>query len=303
MLGLAGCDLGIQVGRVSSDGATTGQEVNLSTQSGATTINAADPNPCEVDLDFGNVPIGLSDSAVVGVLNTGTEPLDLSANGTLATGIQPELLARLKSVPAGGAGHFTVTFEPFEAGLEFSTLTISTNDVNPSCPAAPGATGSALTVKLTGTGIDLSLVVEPSTFDFGNILLNTTGKASVMLINKSTAPVNTIAASVIGSDASLFVVDNCPDGPGRRCLGDGEHQLLAARARDPVDRLGRLFGTGWREGNPDPLRRAGGARPDVGAQSDQLRLRGARADSPGCRLHPGHESIQRAGDDHGHLGV
>src|SRR4029077_15891449 len=52
--------------------------------SGAGTVMATFPNPCEIDVDFGNVPIGLSDSATIQVDNTGSAALDLSqVNPTL----------------------------------------------------------------------------------------------------------------------------------------------------------------------------------------------------------------------------
>jgi hypothetical protein len=180
--------------------------VNLGTQSGPTAIDATASNSCELDLDFGNVPVGLSESAVVNVENTGTEPLVLAANGTLGTGFSL-LYDTHQPIPAGGSGQFTVTFQPLETGTVAGTLTIPTNEVNPSCPAAAGA---ALTVNLTGTGIQLSLVVQPDVLDFGNTLLNTTKEMSVLLINKSTAPVTSITTEVVGSDANLFVVDNAP---------------------------------------------------------------------------------------------
>ncbi len=166
------------------------------------------PNPCEIDVDFGDVPIGLTDQVTVEITNVGSGALDLSqVNPTL----DPEFglsYGTQQPIQTGEFGQFGVTFQPYKVGTVSSQFTIQTDGSSSTCPN--GTTNATVTVKLTGNGIQLSLVVQPNVLDFGNTLLNTTGKKSVMLINKSTAPVNAITASVVGSDESLFVVDNAP---------------------------------------------------------------------------------------------
>ncbi len=44
-------------------------------------MTASNPNRCELDLDFGSVPVGVLESAVVLVKNTGTGILTLSGVG------------------------------------------------------------------------------------------------------------------------------------------------------------------------------------------------------------------------------
>jgi len=75
--------------------------------------------------------------------------------------------------------------------------------------------GQGTSGATSGQEVNLSfqvscITVSPDTLDFGDVSLNTTAKASVMLIDKCTVPVTGIVASVTGTDANLFVVDNAP---------------------------------------------------------------------------------------------
>ncbi len=65
-------------------------------------------------------------------------------------------------------------------------------------------------VRLSGNGIQLSLVVQPSILDFGDTLINTTSTKSVTLINRSTVPVTGIGATLAGADEKLFTVVDAP---------------------------------------------------------------------------------------------
>ncbi len=94
-----------------------------------------------------------------------------------------------------------------------------------------------VTIQFTGTGIQLSLVVQPTVLDFGNTLINTTTKKSVTLTNKSTAAVTGITAPVTGGDANLFAVDNAPTtlGPGDSATVDISYSPLALQTRSLAD--------------------------------------------------------------------
>ncbi len=208
----------------------------LGGQNGATVAVATNPpnNPCEFDLNFGDVPIGLVDSVVVQVYNTGTGPLDLQQ---VDPTLDPEFGLNYPTplpVPTQQFYPFTATFQPYKVGMVTSTITINTDGQNSLCPApAAGATGNTLTVVLTGNGIQLSLVVQPNVLDFGNTLINTTSKKSVMLINKSTAAVTGITAAVIGGDMNLFTVDDAPTalGAGESATVDISYAPLALETR------------------------------------------------------------------------
>jgi len=210
-------------------------KVNLGGQTGDQTATATYPNPCEIDLDFGNIPIGLIDTATVQIVNNGTGALDLSQ---VVPTLDPEFSLNYQNtqqlIEPSTLGEFTVSFQPYKVGMVSSTFTIQTDGVNSACPAPTGAnSGDTVTVVLSGNGIQLSLVVQPNVLDFGNTLINTTTKKSVMLINKSTASVTGITAALIGGDANLFVVDNAPMtlGAGDSATVDISYSPLALETR------------------------------------------------------------------------
>ena len=209
-------------------------KATLGGQSGSTTVNATFPNPCEIDLDFGDLPIGLTDSVVVRINNDGSSALDLSQ---VIPTLDPEFsLSYPQQAPiqAGAYGSFTVSFQPYRVGQVTSMFTIQTDGINSLCPAPTGnSTGDTITVSLAGNGIQLSLVVQPNVLDFGNTLINTTVKKSVMLVNKSTAAVTGITATLGGGDQKLFTVDDAPTtlGPGMSATVDISYAPVAIEVR------------------------------------------------------------------------
>jgi len=210
--------------------------VALGGQSDPTVATATYHNPCEIDLDFGNVPIGWVDSATVEVKNVGTSALDLS-QGTPDSDQEFSLSSQnpQQTVQPSNLANFIATFRPDKVGQASSTFTIQTDGWNSQCSAATGGSWpqDIVTVRLAGNGVQLSLVVQPDAVDFGNTLINTTVKKGVMLINKSTAPVTGIKATVIGGDANLFVVNNAPGtlGPGDSATVDISYSPLAFETR------------------------------------------------------------------------
>ena len=231
MAGNSGCKC---IGRCGGGDAAASPRVHLGAQTGDTTATATYPNSCEVDLDFGDVPIGLIDTAVIQIENIGDAALDLSQ---VMPSLDPEFVVNWgtqQPIQPGSFGQITVTFQPYNVGQVTSTFTIPTNGVNSQCPAPTGSSAdNTVTVTLTGNGIQLSLVVQPNVLDFGDTLLNTVATKSVMLINKSTASVTGITATVIGGDANLFVVDDAPAtlGAGDSATVDISYSPLALETR------------------------------------------------------------------------
>ncbi len=200
------------VGTVSGSatgGTTTGQTIG--DPAIAASDAAMDPNPCEVDFDFGSLGVGLTTSESFTISNAGNGVLDLLAvdGGT----VDPAFGASYTTPPPiqpDGQFQFTVSFSPSVQGQVTSTVTIPTDGLNPSCPATPGTSDSSLTVQLTGTGIPFCLQVQPTLLDFGNTEINTSNTKSVTLTNACTAPATGIAAAIRGGDSNLFTVVNAP---------------------------------------------------------------------------------------------
>jgi len=108
------------------------------------------PNPCEIDVDFGPLPIGQGASAFIQVLNIGSGPLDLAQ-------INPALNSKFgldygtqQPVESGEFGEFSVTFEASTPGAVSSSFTILTDGANSKCPSDDGGV-TVLTVVLLGS--------------------------------------------------------------------------------------------------------------------------------------------------------
>jgi len=127
--------------------------VDLGGYDGGEIISANDPNPCEIDVDFGTLGVGLSATAFIQIGNTGAAALDTSqVNPTL----DPEFglsYGPQEPIQPGTSSEFTLTFQPYKVGQVSSTFTIQTDGINSECPAPTGTSaGDLLTVVLAGTG-------------------------------------------------------------------------------------------------------------------------------------------------------
>jgi hypothetical protein len=214
---------GTNTGGTASGGGTTGGTTGGQTTGGTSTGSAAIgrpsisapgatiPNPCEVDIDFGNVLIGMVDNINVSVNNTGTGVLDLSP---IDPTLDPEFSVTYPTpapIQPAGFDQFSVSFSPYKVGQVTSSFTIQTDGVNAACP---GGLSASLTITLTGNGMEQGLLVTPNMLDFGNTLINTTSKKSVVLSNQSAIQITGIGATVSGADSNFFVVDNAPSSLG-----------------------------------------------------------------------------------------
>jgi hypothetical protein len=113
-------------------------------------VTATIPNPCELHVNFGAVPIGQGASAFIQVENIGSGPLDLAQ-------INPTLNAQFgldygtqQPVESGEFGQFAVTFEASTFGTVSSSFSILTDGANSRCPSDDGGV-TVLTVALTGS--------------------------------------------------------------------------------------------------------------------------------------------------------
>src|ERR1700722_10243939 len=82
-------------------------KVALGGQSDAGTVMAMFPNPCEIDIDFGAVPIGKASSATILIENVGDGVLDL---GQLNPALDPEFSLSYSTPSPIGPGHFAPLF-------------------------------------------------------------------------------------------------------------------------------------------------------------------------------------------------
>jgi hypothetical protein len=161
---LTACTAGIDVGQApggagAGASSTTGfsavglgsPRVALARQSGPTPATASFPDPCEIDLDFGDVPIEQMSSAEIEIDNIGRWTLDLQQSTPT---VAPEFVLNYGTqspIQPGSFGLFQLTFQPDNLRRVTSGFTIQTDGANYQCPP-PWDAGSIVTVQLTGTG-------------------------------------------------------------------------------------------------------------------------------------------------------
>ncbi len=190
------------------------------------------PDPCELDLSFGSVPVdGGNSEAEIKIDNLGQGTLNLAIGASTID--QFSLMVRgAEQVPPAGALPIIIDYASVTRGPASSTFVIQTDGVNPACPTTPGQ-GTSLTLKLSGTGTQAGiLTVNPTTLDFGKQLAGTTESMSVMLTNTSTAEVGPVSCTILSNySPSFFAVANCPTFASRRRDGTCGHQLRRAGGR------------------------------------------------------------------------
>ena len=164
----------------------------------------ATPNP----LDFGNVPIGGSEVLPLKLTDLGELPLDLADGGVTIVqgndaGPAQFTFAPLTNthqpfgdaVQPGANASVNIQFAPNQGGEQTATLVIRSNS-----NADP-----VYNVVLKGNGVNVSIVVQPASLDFGNVQVGTSSMLSVTLTNKGSSTSDPITVSpVTGTQASDF---------------------------------------------------------------------------------------------------
>jgi len=167
------------------------------------------PNPCELDVDFGAVRISQQANATIEIANKSSMAITLLP---FSPDLDPEFSLSFsepqpQSIPAGGAARLAVSFEVYRSGAALSTFSIPTSAPLQACGSS---SSSSVTLKLTGLGVDLNLVVSPEGLDFGNTLQDTTASRTATLSNRSTSPLTGITAVIGGLNAGNFALGNVP---------------------------------------------------------------------------------------------
>jgi hypothetical protein len=151
-------------------------------------------------LTFTGQQVGTTSAAqTVTLSNTGSVSLVISSITTSGDFAESDNCA--SSVAAGSSCAINVTFTPTAAGTRTGALTITDN--------SNGATGSAQTVSLTGTGSAAVPVagVSPTTLSFAALAVNSTSSAkAVTLSNTGNAA---LAVASITTSGNFAQTNNC----------------------------------------------------------------------------------------------
>jgi len=152
---------------------------------------------------FGNQLINTSSTAEsITVTNPGTATLTISAVSITGTNSGDFSQTNNCSTVAAGSGSCTiqVTFTPSATGSRSASISVSDS-----------ASGSPHTVALSGTGTAPQISFSPSSWSFGNQLINTSSTAeSITVTNPGTATLTISAVSITGTNAADFSqTNNC----------------------------------------------------------------------------------------------
>ena len=152
---------------------------------------------------FGSQLISTSSSAEsITVTNPGTAALTISAVSIAGTNAADFSQTNNCSTVAAGSGSCTiqVTFTPSATGSRSASISVTDS-----------ASGSPHTVALSGTGTAPQISFSPTSWSFGNQLINTSSTAeSITVTNPGTATLTISAVSITGTNAADFSqTNNC----------------------------------------------------------------------------------------------
>jgi hypothetical protein len=155
--------------------------------------SSADLGLSSSTLSFGNVVVGSSNTLTVTATNSGTASVTITGAEASASEFSLSAPSLPLTVSAGQSATLSVVFTPSAAVNVTGTISISSN-----------ASEGTLTVSLSGTGIAPGqLVANPSSMNFGAVLLGGTQTKSAVLTNAGGANVTISQATVSGADFQL----------------------------------------------------------------------------------------------------
>ena len=173
------------------------------TFSGTATASAPAANLSPASLTFASQAVGATSAAqTITLTNSGNAAMTisiLSITGTNASDFTQTNNCG-SSVAAGANCTLSITFKPAAAGARSAAVTVTDN-----------ATGSPQAVSLSGTGTAAAANVSPSSVDFGNQTLSSTGAAQTLtLTNSGNVALNITSIVVAGTNAGDFAqTNNC----------------------------------------------------------------------------------------------
>ncbi len=141
-------------------------------------------------VDFQTVAVGQKATKTIDISNTGTAPLQISALSVSDKAFSITGPSVPRSLPAASSVTYTLTFAPTSAGNTSASVDIFTN-VAPE-PASISLAGS-------GKAAITNLVVNPTTINFGNIALKSTGTQNVTLENTGDSNLSLQGVTVSGA--------------------------------------------------------------------------------------------------------
>lgn len=174
----------------SNDPTTPTAVVSLSGTGSSTALGQLSPNPASVN--FGNVSIGSSASQQITLTNTGNASAQISSITVSGTGYSLSGASTPATVAASQTLSFTAKFAPSVVGNAAGTVTVTSN-----------ASGSPLTITLSGAGVQSGLGISPASFNFGSVVDGQTKTQAFTLTNTGTASLTITQVTASGTGYSV----------------------------------------------------------------------------------------------------
>jgi hypothetical protein len=157
--------------------------------------NPSDPPIVTCTLDFGGVPIGQVATANLTLGNDGVSPYRILSTSTPANAqfaVQPLSFP----VQVFSSISLAVSFSPFDETALSDSFTLTTDS----------SSIGKMVVRLTGSGTRVAISVNPTSIDFGRVIVHSTETRTLTVTNLSTGPVSLGPLEPQGNSASLFSV-------------------------------------------------------------------------------------------------
>lgn len=145
-------------------------------------------------LNFGNVTVGQSTSQKVTLTNSGNVNMVINLATLSGAGFTMSGLSLPSTLGAGQSTSFNVQFAPTTAGGVTGSIVFTDN-----APASPQ------TLSLSGSGVaaNATLIANPGSFAFGNVVVGSSSSQSITLTNNGNTGATISQASISGTGFSM----------------------------------------------------------------------------------------------------
>jgi hypothetical protein len=144
------------------------------------------------NLSFGSVAVGAISTQQVAITNTGNAAVQISKIGLSGAEFTFAGMTAPATLNPSETGTLSVNFAPTAAGNLTGSIVITSN-----------ASGSPMTITLSGTGAQAGLSVTPASFNFGGIVEGQTKSQSFTVKNTGTAWVTIAQIAANGAGFSV----------------------------------------------------------------------------------------------------
>ncbi|MFZ3216971.1 MAG: choice-of-anchor D domain-containing protein [Candidatus Acidiferrales bacterium] len=173
-----------------TDSAPGSPQVLSMVATGVATASNLNASPGSVA--FGNVAVGSTGQQTITLTNTGNASATISGISASGTGFSATGLTTPLTLTANQTTTFAAKFAPTTAGNATGSIVISDNANNPT-----------VSIALSGAGVQGALSANPSSINFGSLLVGASGSVNVTLSNSGTASVAISQGSALGTGFSI----------------------------------------------------------------------------------------------------